>query len=415
MEDLGFRIEEFSSNHNKSRFSNETFLITIILFIHSTFLLYGVKTLSISHSEAWIFFDSTSFVHYLVRFSTSIFGQNDFGLRIPFVFFHILSTILLYKLSKQYLKRKSDRVFSVIVYLLLPGTNSAALLVNSAEIVIFLSLLFIYLYENKKYSIAYLILSLSFLVDNSFSIFYLSLIFYSIYKKDNTLLYFSLILFGISMYVWGLDIGGKPKNYFIDTLAVYSAIFSPLVFLYFFYTEYRILIKEKKNILWFISFVAFIFSLLLSFRQKIRVEDFAPFAIIATPLMVRTFLSSYRVRIPELRGWHKFFFVIVFSSLVINFTLIYFNKPLYLILSSPKKHFTYRYDFAKEIARRLKSMHIKAINSTDRDFALRLRFYGIKNGEKYKLTFFPQTKGKSVTISYYYKPVFKVYVSKLHE
>ncbi len=415
MEDLGLRIEDFNSNLSKSRFLNETFLISFVIFIHTLFLLYGINRLSISYNEAWIFFNSTSLIHYLVKFSTYLFGQNDFALRAPFLFFHILSTILLYKLSKEYLKRKSDRVFGVIVYLLLPGTNSAAILVNSAEIVIFLSLLFIYLYEIKKYIVAYLILSLSFLVDNSFSIFYLSLIFYSLYKKDNILLYFSLVLFGISMYVWGFDTGGKPKNYFIETLAVYSAIFSPLVFLYFFYTEYRILIKEDKNILWFISFVAFIFSLLLSFRQKIRLEDFAPFAIIATPLMVRTFLSSYRVRIPELRSWHKLFFTIVFGSLVINFILIYFNKPLYLVLTNPKKHFTYRYDFAKEIAKRLKSMNIKEISSADRDFALRLKFYGIENGGDYLLTPNALKNSKSVTISYYNKPVFKVFVSKLHK
>ncbi len=408
-------MKYLGSNLNKGKFLNETLLIGLALFIHFIFLLYGVKTLSISYHEAMIFFNSTSFIHYLIRFSSLIFGQNDFALRIPFIFFHILSTILLYKLSKQYLKRKGDRVFSVVIYLLLPGTNSAALLVNSAEIVIFLSLMFIYLYQSKRNIIAYLVLSLSFLVDNSFSIFYLSLIFYSLYKKDNILLYFSLILFGISMYVWGFDTGGKPKNYFIDTLAIYSAIFSPLVFLYFFYTEYRILIKEKKSILWFISFVAFIFSLLLSFRQKIRLEDFAPFAIIATPLMVRTFLSSYRVRIPELRRWHKLFFIIVFGSLLINFVLIYFNKPLYLVLTNPKKHFTYRYDFAKEVAKRLKSMNINRINIANRAFALRLKFYGIEDKGEYLLTYNKLKNSKSVTISYYNKPIFQVFVSKLHK
>jgi len=399
----------------KEFYKNETVIIGFVLSVHVLFLLYGINTLSISYNEAWIFFNSTSFTHYLVRFATAIFGQNDFALRLPFVLFHILSTILLYKVSKKYLKRKSDRVFSVIVYLLLPGTNSAAILVNSAEIVIFLTLLFIYLYEIHKYTIAYLVLSFSFLVDNSFSILYLSLIFYSLYKKDNRLLWFSLILFGISMYVWGFDTGGKPKNYFLDTLAVYSAIFSPLVFLYFFYTEYRILIKEDKNILWFISFVAFIFSLLLSFRQKIRLEDFAPFAIIATPLMVRIFLSSYRVRIPELRSWHKFFFTIIFSSLVVNFILIYFNKPLYLFLSNPSEHFTYRYDFAKEVAKKLKDLKINNIQIADKYLALRLKFYGIKSTGEYQLTSYKTKNSKNVTISYYNKPVFKVYVSKIHK
>ncbi len=396
-------------------FKNETFLISFILFIHVLFLLYGIKTLSISYGEAVIFFKSASFTHYVVKLSTSILGQNDFALRVPFVVFHIGSTVLLYKLSKKYLKRKSDRVFSIIVYLLLPGTNSAALLVNSAGIVIFLSLLFIYLYESKKYIMAYFVLSFSFLFDNSFSIFYLALVFYSLYKKDNTLLCFSLILFGVSMYIWGFDTEGKPKNYFVETLAIYSAIFSPFVFLYFFYTEYRILIKEEKNILWFISFVAFVFSLLLSFRQKIRLEDFAAFAIISTPLMVRTFLSSYRVRIPELRTLHKFFFSIVFSTLVVNFILIYFNKPLYLLLSNPAKHFTYRYDFAKKIAFRLKQMKIDKIYSYDNDLALRLKFYGIDSGGSYILSHKKSPNSKSVTICYYKKPVYKVFVSKIHK
>jgi len=318
-------------------YKNEAFLVGVILFVDFLFLLHGISVLSISASEAKIYFYGKDFVHYLIKFSTSLFGRNDYALRLPFVFFHILSTILLYKISKKYLKRKSDRLFSVIIYVLLPGTNSAALAVNSSQIVIFLTLLFIYFYENKRVGLSYFVLVVSVFIDNSFAIFYLSLIFYALYKKDNNLLGISLVLFGLCMYFWGFDTGGKPKEYFVQTLAVYAAIFSPLVFFYFFYTEYRILVKEEKNILWFVSFIAFMFSLLLSFRQKIMIEDFAPFAIIATPLMVRVFLSSYRVRIPELRHWHKMIFSFVFATLVVNFIALYFNRSLYLILKNPHK------------------------------------------------------------------------------
>ncbi len=426
----------------RSLLKNEAFLISVTISLHLLFLLYGLQNLSISYGEALIYFKEHSMTHYIVRISTAIFGQNDFGLRFPFILLHILSVILLYKISKTYLKRKSDRVFAVVVYLLLPGTNSAALLVNPAEFVIFLTLLFIYtyhifkfseakfkdvmitdyglriteglkyLYRNRSYYISYAVLFLALFVDNSFSILYLSLLFYALYKKDNRLLVVSLLLFGLSMYIWGFDTGGKPKNYFVETLALYSAIFSPLVFLYFFYTEYRILIKEKKNILWFISFVAFLFSLLLSFRQKVMLEDFAPFAIIATPLMIRTFLSSYRVRIPELRFWHRLIFLVVMTTLVLNFTAIYFNKFFYLILSNPQKHFTYRYDFAKEVAVRLKELGIYRINVPDKRFALRLKFYGIKSGGKYLLSKNSKNVLQNVTISYYKKPVFTLCVTK---
>ncbi len=396
-------------------YKNEVFLVCFILAIDFLFLLYGVSTLSISYNEAQIFFYGNGFVHYLVRLSTYLFGQNDYALRLPFVFFHILSTIILYRVSKKYLKRKNDRLFSIIIYVLLPGTNSAALIVNNTEIVIFLSLLFIYLFEEKKMILSYLILSVSIFIDNSFAVFYISLFFYSIYKKDNRLLIFSLFLFGLCMYFWGFDTGGKPKEYFIVTLAVYMAIFSPLVFLYFFYTEYRILVKEKKNILWFISFVAFLFSLLLSIRQRIAIEDFAPFAIIATPLMVRVFLSSYRVRIPELRSWHKLFFILVFSTLMVNFLAIYFNKSLYLVLNNPKKHFAYKYDFVKKVAKKLKNLGIYEVHSKDKELLLRLKFYKIKNGGDYILTRNRRYNSTNVTISYYKKPIFTLYVSKIHK
>jgi len=396
-------------------YKNEAFLVGVILVVDTLFLLYGISTLSISCGEAKIYFYGKDFVHYLVRFSTAVFGQNDFALRLPFVFFHILSVILLYKVSKSYLKRKSDRLLSVFIYILLPGTNSAALVVNSSQIVIFLTLLFVYLYERKMRKLSCAVLIFSIFIDNSFAIFYLSLLFYALYKKDNNLLVVSMLLFGLCMYFWGFDTGGKPKEYFVQTLAVYAAIFSPLVFLYFFYAEYRIFVKEEKNILWFISFVAFFFSLLLSIRQKILIEDFAPFAVIATPLAVRVFMSSYRVRIPELRVWHKTIFVILLSSLMVNFIAIYFNKPLYSLLKNPKQHFTYRYDFAKQIADKLKSLNIYAVKSDNECLALRLKFYGIKEGGEYILSKNSKDSLYNVTISYNKKAIFPAYVSKLHK
>ena len=78
------------------------------------------------------------------------------------------------------------------------------------------------------------------------------------------------------------------------TMALLATIFSPFVFLFFIYTLYRIAIKERhRDMLWYISNTAFMTALLFSFRQRIAVEDIAPLSVIAVPLMVRTFLSSY--------------------------------------------------------------------------------------------------------------------------
>ncbi len=390
----------------------ENIQLAIILLLSSIFLVLETNSISISANEAEIFFHGNGIVHYVSHIFTGLLGQNDLALRLPFIILHIFSLFLIYKIGKLFLKRKVDRIFSTAIFALLPGVNSAALLVNSASLVIFLTLLFVYLYMYDYKIASYILLVLALFVDNSFSILYLSLIFYAISQKNNKLLIFSFLLFGISMYMYGFDDGGKPKGYFLDSFGVYAAIFSPFLFLYYIYALYRILIKEEKNLLWYISFVAFVFSLLLSLRQRVHLEDFAPFAILAVPLMVKVFFNSYRVRLPEFRKWHKLITVFIIGFLVINSAIIFVNKPLYLIIENPKKHFAHRYHIAKELAIKLKNSGITEINIPNQRLAIRLKFYGIKDGGD-KILIQNKNSAKkedSINIIYYGKIVGKFYI-----
>lgn len=392
----------------------ENIQLTLILLISSIFLVFETNSISISANEAQIFFYSNSIVHYISHIFMGVLGQNDLALRLPFIIFHIFSLFLIYKISKLFLKRRTDRILSVIIFALLPGINSAALLVNSASIVIFLTLLFVYLYMCNYKLLSYLILLFSLFVDNSFSILYLSLIFFAVSKKDNRLLIFSVILFGLSMYMYGFDDGGKPRGYFLDTFGVYSAIFSPFLFLYYIYTLYRILIKEEKNLLWYISFIAFALSLLLSLRQRVHIEDFAPFATLATPLMVRVFFNSYRVRLPEFRKWHRAVAIFVISFLFVNTFFTFINKPLYLLFENPKRHFAYKYNIAKDLAQALNKQGIKNINTADKYLALRLKFYGINSGGDKILTQnrYGKKRQKEIQIKYYGKIVARFFIQE---
>jgi 4-amino-4-deoxy-L-arabinose transferase-like glycosyltransferase len=307
-----------------------------------------------------------------------LFGQNDWALRLPFVIIHFASAVLLYKIAKPLLKRKIDRLFSVAVYLMLPGISAAALLVNEAALVIFLTLLFIWTHQTGRRVHSFVVLALSLAIDNSFAIFYLALFFYGIATKDRVLFVFALVLFGLSMSIYGFDTQGKPKGHFLDTLGVYAAAFSPLVFLYYMYTIYRIAIKEQKEILWYITFVAFLFSFLLSLRQRLYLEDFIPFAVIAVPLMMRTFFNSFRVRLPRHRRWHASLLMLVLFSLSVNFVMTIFNKPIYNLLRKPDSHFVHNYHVAKELSHWLHDANMKALHVKDQKLALRLRFYGIQ-------------------------------------
>lgn len=390
----------------------ETNLVLLVIITSVLFLLYGVSSLSIRYEEAVILFEGTSLVHYLVYFSTKLFGQTDLALRLPFIVLHVMSIVLLYKIGKLFLKQKIDRVVSVALYAMLPGVNSIAILVNGAYVAVFLTLLFIYFYMYGHKKVSFLVLVLALFADNSFSILYLSLFIYSIFKREKQLLVLSAVLFSISMYMFGFDTGGKPRGYFLDTLGIYAAIFSLFFFLYLVYALYRILIKEEKNILWYIAFSSLVLSLILSLRQRLLVEDFAVFVVIAVPLAVKVFFNSYRVRLPQHRKYHNFIFGTVFLFLTLNLAISYFNKPLYLIMEDPSKHLAYKYHIAKDLADILKEKDINNLYIEDKELALRLKFYGIEDGGAYKLTHskFKKTDYEKINIKYYGKIVKSFYL-----
>jgi len=387
-----------------------------ILFLTADFffLLFTADSLSISYSESLNYFNNINELTLLTYASTFFFGQNDIALRLPFILIYLVSTVLIYRLTDDYFTKKSDRLISVAIFMLLPGVNSAALLVNTSILVIFSTVLYLYIYKTtKKHS--YLLLIFFLLLDNSFAILFLALFFYSLSKKDNKLLIISLVLFGISMYMYGFDTGGKPKGYFLDTFAIFASIFSPLLFLYFFYSMYRIFIRGNRDLFWYISFTALVFSFILSLRQRIIIEDFAPFVVIAVPLMVKLFFHSLRVRLPQFRKKHLLASYIVLSVLILNFLVFIFNKPLYLILQKPQRHFAYNYHFAKDIAISLKRNNIDNITSNDKKLILRLRFYGLKEGtENYITLKTPKNYDMQLPINYLDKNILNVYVTKLN-
>ena len=178
---------------------------------------------------------------------------------------------------------------------------------------------------------------------------------------------------------------------------------------------YRILIKEKKSILWFISFTALIYSILISFRQRIVIEDYAPFVVISIPLMVQQFLRSYRTRLPQLRSSYRFFYALVFGFLALNFLATYFNQYFYRYIDNPQKHFAYKYHIAKELASALKKRGIDSIMVDNKNLQKRLKFYGINSSKELKLVkTVKKSDPKSVTISYMNYPIISYSVTKVN-
>jgi 4-amino-4-deoxy-L-arabinose transferase-like glycosyltransferase len=397
------------TTNNKYNYYFYTFL-SILVFI---LLLKADMSLSISYKEALNVFVNSSILSFITKTSIYFFGQNDIALRFPFILFYTLSILLMYKITENYFRYEKDRFIAICTFMILPGVLSASLLVNSAIMVIFLTLLYLYYYQkNNKHSYGLLIFFL--FVDNSFAILYLALFFFSFKDKDKKLMYFAMSFFILSMYIYGFTTAGKPRGFLVDTFAIYATVFSPLLFLYFIYSLYRAGIKDERTLTWYISITALILSIIFSFRQRVYIEDFAPYVVISLPFMLKTFFHSYRVRLKEFRLNYNILAILIVIMLSINVIFTFINRPLYLIIPNPTKHFVYQYHFIKELSAELKKRDINEITCLDEEIALRLRFYNIIKGEKYFMSITPYYNyDEKIVIEYYKKELFTVYIKKI--
>ena len=389
-------------------------ILFLLLGLDALILFFQTTQIAISPSEASLLYGNSSFLQLLVTFSLKIFGQNDFGLRFVMISFHLLSAWLLYEISAKYLTLERNRLWLVIIFILLPGVISSALVLSHAGLIIFG--LFFYIYLSQKFNdyILCIVLFAYALLDIGFVYLFFGLAIYYLFQKKQILFFYNLLLLGLSISMYGLNISGVPSGHFLDTIGVYSAIFTPVVFIYICYALYRGYLNDENDKIWYISSSVLLLSLLLSFRQRVALELFAPYLILSLPLAAKTFAHSYRVRLKNFRKGYRSIFVLAFIFLIFNALIVMFNKELYLVLDNPKKHFAYKMHIAKELAQKLKDKKIFCV-TTDKKMQERLRFYSIsKCSETLLQEIKRDAESSDVTISYKGKILYKANVTKIN-
>ena len=387
----------------------------LLLGLDALVLLMETSHLSISYNEALLLYGHSSFLQYITRFFIMIFGQNDVGLRLAMIMMHLGSVLLLYLISKRYLKSERNRLWLVFIFMLLPGVISAAMVINHAGLIIFSLLLYIYLDRilSQRYMAGFLLLLA--ILDPGFSYLFIGLGIYYLVHKQKWMFGYTVVLYLLSINLYNVKIAGVPSGHFLDLLGVYSAIFTPIIFIYLFYVLYKRYLTNKIDKLWYISATALLISLVLSFRQQIDIEVFAPYLIIALPLAAQSFVSSYRVRVKEFRKTYRLIFGLSLIFLLLNATIVFFNKELYRYIDNPKKHFAYNMHVAKKLAQKLKKKHMDCVK-TDYKMQLRLKYYGIEECDDVHLNELSLKKAKSsdVTISYSGKAIYRANVTNVN-
>lgn len=389
-------------------------LLIALLGINFLILLLQINGLSIGYHEAKVLYGETTPLQIYIATSLHLFGENDYALRIPMIILHLISVLLLFGISKHYLKREMDRLWIVLIYVLLPGVTSAALVVDNAGLMITALFLFLFLYLNYgRYALVFVPVLI--VLDPSFAYLFFALTLFGIYRRDAWYGGIGIVALAVSLYFYGIDVGGSPESRFLDALGVYAAVFSPIVFLYLFYVLYRRMMAKEWDLIWFIAVCTFLISLLLSFRQRVEIQTFAPFLLLALPLAGETFLHTYRIRLREFRRRYQLLFYSAFVLLIFNALAVFFNHYFYHFIKNPERHFSYSMHVVKELSKELKKNGIECVDADNKKLQLRLRFYGITHCAENHFSEHPTVKGTKVTISYINKPIYEVYVTKIHK
>ncbi|MEA1954632.1 MAG: hypothetical protein U9O24_09605 [Campylobacterota bacterium] len=351
------------------------FLLAVLFYAVAVF--YLAITTPISPHEAKILYTSQDIVASFMRWGESLIS-GVIGLRIFYLFFGFLTVWLFYELSYRYFSKEKDAYLSTFIFMFLPGILTATTLVNVAIIVLPLVLLFVLLYEKRHFVVLPFIMLALFFIHEASIIFFVAILFYAVANKEKKLIIVSTSFILAFIYLSkGIEIGGRPSGHFAEIFSLYAIVFSPLLFIYFFYVMYRILLREKKTLIWYISFTAFAFSLLLSIRQRVYITDFAPYAMIAIVLMLDVFNHSVRVRLPKFQKHYKRGFYTVIGSLALSAFVIIFHKTSFYATSDTNRH------FAKGIYEPyLLSEQLKAESITCNDYikgrkSYQLKYYGI--------------------------------------
>ena len=351
-------------------------LFLTFLSLYTLALFYLASTTPITPHEANIFYNAKDIVGFLMRFGDS-FDIGVMGLRVFFIFFGFLSLGLFYLLSQNYFEKREDVYLSVVIFMLLPGTLVGMILGNIGIIVLPMVLLFILLYEKGYRWVLLPLMFLLFFLHESSLIFFMGVLLYSVKHKENQMALFSLSFLLAFLYLAkGIKMGGHPSGHFIEIFGSYASLFSPLLFLYFFYAMYRILLREKKTLLWYISFTALAFSLLLSLRQRVDMTDFAPYVMISIILMLNLFHQTLRVRLIVFQKWYKRGFWVVMGFLILSIMLTVGHR-LSFEFENPKWHFAQEIYRPYFLAEALKKRGVNCYDSLERVEKYQLLYYNI--------------------------------------
>ncbi len=339
---------------------NESFLLAaflaLITFARILWLYISGHGLYGDEAQYWLwslkpdfgYYSKPPIVAWAILFSTSIFGDAEWAIRIISPLTHTLIAIIIYQISLELFDRKTA-LWSTLTYITLPAVFlSSALISTDPFLLLFwsLSLLF-YIKALRTDKLGWWLAlgvasGFGMLSKYSMGIFVISIVLHLYYSKKISVILKSykiwlggFIAFALWMpnLVWNYNNAMASFNHtydlakgrqdslfsiknFIEFFIAQFAVFGPILLatLLFVVAKYKSIDFKKYSLLFFFTFVFLGIILALSFISRAHANWAAPAYIAATILVVNFLLSKKKIALLKISFFSHLLLGFIFLS-----------------------------------------------------------------------------------------------------
>lgn len=340
---------------------NVIFILFFFLITALRFFFAGSLNLAPDESYYWFwsqhpalsYFDHPPMVGYLIKMSTSVFGNSEWAVRLPALLTGLGCSFLVYDLAKQIFKNRTAGILSVIILNSLLIFSVGMVIITPDSPLIFFWILTLYFYHRAIYrdklmdwTLAGFSLGLGLLSKYTMILFLPGLIMFILltphfrYRILSLRLWFSVgiaLLIFTPVLVWNyqhqwtsllfqFNHGTNARSnhgvkYLLDFLGSQAGLFSPFIFLSLLWALWKSFKIRKENnyqfsYLFWSVFPAFAFFLYDSLNTKIE-GNWAGFSQTGSIILLGGFLSR-KIRERDKKSKILFYtiFMISFSFLI---------------------------------------------------------------------------------------------------
>ena len=425
------------SFHNKSEniFFLNNYSILLILFIVTlarvTALFFSPIELSVdeaqywhwSRSLEWGYFTKPPIIAWSIALSTSIFGQEEWAVRLSSPIIHFLISIILWIASQSFFDSKSGKI-TALIWISTPVASLGSFIISTdTPLLLFWSLALIFLIKLiKTRSLPYSILigvtiGLGFLSKYAALFFFISLaLWWLIYDRGKTLEIKSIILITLFTFIvaggnlyWNYENDFATINHtisnadlkniifnhknMIEFLSSQLLVFGPIFFLLYIFVVFQSFFNNTKlSLLAMLSLPIIILIVIQSFL-KIANANWAVTAYIAATLLLSTYVVINKRKYLRLIFKIGLLANIAISIFILNVTATGSFYPIELKSNPIRKNLGFEL-LAKEIEKTFQKKQLSSIIFQNRSDITRFNYYLNRFDNKFKDKIFLITQNK---------------------